>query len=80
MATPVEMTLSICKTLAFKPEALAARWVEAAPNGHVEVNAAPEDRGKIIGRRGRTIQSLRQAVTAVFGRNGGRIGVELAEQ
>lgn len=92
MPSPVEFVLSVARALADHPEKAAARWVdvpeggapgdggEARPKGsHVALEVSPDDRGKIIGRRGRNIQSLRRLVTAVFGKDNRQVGVELAE-
>lgn len=79
MASPAEFVVSVAKSLTDQPDKVSARWVES-PEGHfVELTVAPEDRGKIIGRRGRTIQSLRRLATAAFAQNGEEVGVELAE-
>ncbi len=79
MPSPVEFVLSIVKSLVDKPDQAEARWVENPDGGMVEVKVPAEDRGKVIGKRGRTIQSLRTLATAAFGKEGGRVGVEIVE-
>lgn len=88
MSTPVDFVLAVAKQLVDRPEEVRARWVDAGEDtgrrgnadddGFVELTVNPEERGKIIGRRGRTIDSLRTLATAAFGQ-GGTIGVEVAE-
>jgi predicted RNA-binding protein YlqC (UPF0109 family) len=79
MASALEFVLTVAKSLVDKPGEVSARWVEAPDGGgFVELTVNPEERGKIIGRRGRTIESLRTLATAAFGQNGA-IGVEVAE-
>ena len=79
MPSPQELVLFIVQSLADHPDRVGARWMESPDGDFVELTADAQDRGKIIGKRGRTIQSLRQLVTAVFGTEGRRIGVELKE-
>lgn len=79
MASPLELVVSITQCLVDHPEKVAARWVETPEGGRVDVSVSPDDRGKLIGKGGRNIQSLRRLVTAAFAKEGGRIGVEIAE-
>lgn len=79
MPSPLEFVLSIVKSLVDKPDQAEARWVENPDGGTVEVKVSAEERGRVIGKRGRTIQSLRTLATAAFGKEGGRIGVEIIE-
>lgn len=46
---------------------------------YVDVEVAEADRGRIIGRQGRLIRSLRVVVRAAAGRDGQRASVELIE-
>lgn len=89
MPSPVEFVLAVAKQLVDKPEEVQARWVEGTPDndqarergpvsGFVELTVNPSERGRIIGRRGRTIDSLRTLASAAFG-NGASVGVEVAE-
>jgi predicted RNA-binding protein YlqC (UPF0109 family) len=88
MSSPVDFVLAVAKQLVDRPDEVRARWVDAADDdrrrgdsdddGFVELTVNPSERGKIIGRRGRTIDSLRTVATAAFGQ-GGTIGVEVAE-
>ena len=76
--SPVELVSSIVKSLVDKPESVESRWLEAEKT--VEIHVQREDRGKVIGRRGKTIDSLRILVSAVFGDAGERIDVKLREE
>ena len=78
MVSPVELVTSIVKSLVDKPENVDSRWLETEKT--VEINVLPGDRGKVIGRRGKTIDSLRILVSAVFGNSGERIDVKLREE
>ncbi|HNG44806.1 MAG TPA: KH domain-containing protein [Elusimicrobiota bacterium] len=79
MASALDWVLSVAKNLVQKPDDVQARWAEAERT--VELRVAPEDRGKIIGRRGKSIDSLRIVANAAFG--GGddaRIDIKLLEE
>jgi predicted RNA-binding protein YlqC (UPF0109 family) len=78
VGSPVELVTSIVKSLVDKPENVDSRWLETEKT--VEINVMPDDRGKVIGRRGKTIDSLRILVSAVFGNSGERIDVKLREE
>lgn len=45
----------------------------------IELDVSPEDRGRLIGRRGQTISALRTIVDAVAERRGERFEVEIVE-
>lgn len=78
MASPVEWVVSVVKRLVDHPEKVEARWLETEKT--VEINVLPDDRGKVIGRRGKTIDSLRILATAVFAGPNDRIDVKLREE
>jgi predicted RNA-binding protein YlqC (UPF0109 family) len=78
MPSPVEFIGAVVKSLVDKPDQVEARWVDA-DGGYVELKVPAEDRGKVIGRRGRTIQALRDLASSAFG-EGGSVGVELLEE
>lgn len=77
MASPVEIVLSMAKALVAQPDQVHAEWKEAERT--VELRVAPDDRGKIIGRRGRTIDSLRILLNTVQEPGGARVDVKLEE-
>ena len=79
MPSSVEFVLSLVQSLVDQPEKVKARWVEAPGNGYVELDVPESERGRIIGKRGKTIQSIRQLATAVFGASGQEVGVEIRE-
>jgi predicted RNA-binding protein YlqC (UPF0109 family) len=76
--SPVELVASIVKNLVDRPENVESRWLEAERT--VELNVLPGDRGKVIGRRGKTIDSLRILASAAFAGAGERIDVKLREE
>ncbi|MBK8870248.1 MAG: KH domain-containing protein [Elusimicrobia bacterium] len=74
----MEWVESVVKRLVDHPEKVEARWLETEKT--VEINVLPDDRGKVIGRRGKTIDSLRILATAVFAGPNERIDVKLREE
>jgi predicted RNA-binding protein YlqC (UPF0109 family) len=77
--SPVELVTSIVKSLVDKPENVEARWLETEKT--VEINVLPEDRGKVIGKRGKTIDSLADPCQRRFCNGPGeRIDVKLREE
>lgn len=78
MPSPGDWILSVAKRLVNQPDAATTSWAEET--GTVTVFVAPSDRGKLIGRRGRTIDSLRIVANTFFGSNNKRIDVKLSEE
>jgi predicted RNA-binding protein YlqC (UPF0109 family) len=76
--SPVELVASIVKNVVDQPDKVDARWLETEKT--VEINVRPEDRGKVIGRRGKTIDSLRILASAAFATGSERIDVKLREE
>jgi uncharacterized protein len=62
------------------PDELRVTEVEGERSATIlEVSVNPEDMGKLIGRRGRIIQSLRVLARAAQGRDGGSVMVEVID-
>ena len=82
MPTPADDLLSVVRLLVDDPRSVAVEEVAfpgAAPAAELRLRVAEGDRGKVIGRRGRTIDALR-ALTRVRGeREGCARGLELVE-
>ena len=45
----------------------------------LELRVAPEDLGRVIGRQGRTVQSIRTILNAVAARNNRKVSLEIVE-
>jgi hypothetical protein len=74
----MELVISIIKNIVDRPEEVQGRWLEAERT--VEISVPAEDRGKVIGRRGKTIDSLRILASTAFGAPGGRVDVKLRDE
>lgn len=68
----------VAKNLAARPEAVRVRLMRGAYTHLIELEVAPEDAGKIIGKGGRTIQALR-TLAASASRDGKKTVLELIE-
>jgi hypothetical protein len=69
----------IVRNLVEDPEAVRVREVAGEQTGIYEVQVAPADQGKVIGKQGRTIRSIRSLVTAAASRSGKRAVVEVLD-
>ena len=76
MKESVEM---IVKALVDEVDAVDVRAIDREGATLIEVRVAPGDMGKIIGRQGRTIRSLRSLAYAVSLKKRHRYMVELVE-
>ena len=45
----------------------------------IELTVAPPDRGRVIGREGRTVSALRTLLDALAARRGGTVSVEILD-
>ena len=70
----VLLTETIVKMLAYDQDAVSVREYETTEENfiHIEVLVSKEDLGRIIGKDGRTIRSIRTIVQASSTLNGGR--------
>jgi hypothetical protein len=64
-------------SLVDKPEAIAIDLIDGEASTLVEVHVDPEDIGKVIGRHGRVIKSIRTLARACAARDGITADVEV---
>ncbi len=74
-----DLVIQIVKNLVDNPDEVDAREVEGEQTTIIEITTNPDDIGKVIGRRGRTIKSIRTLVNAAAVRQGKRVTVEIVE-
>jgi predicted RNA-binding protein YlqC (UPF0109 family) len=74
-----ELVLTFVKGLVDEPSRVSVR--ERRENGvcQFDLLVAPADRGRVIGRRGRTVGALRTLLGAVAERRGERCRIEVLE-
>jgi predicted RNA-binding protein YlqC (UPF0109 family) len=74
-----EFVAYIIKNLVSRPDAVQVTAKEGAEMLKLEIRVAPEDVGKMIGRKGNTINALRTIVRTVATRLGRQVQVELMQ-
>jgi len=73
----VDLVREILKAIVDNPDAVEVKEVEGERASISEIKVSPDDVGKVIGREGRIINSLRQIVRAAAGKDNKRITIEL---
>jgi hypothetical protein len=72
-----ELLAEIIKQIVDHPESVRVNQVTGDRAIVLEIKVAPDDVGKVIGREGRIINSLRQLIKASAGKRNKRIDIEL---
>lgn len=72
-----ELVEYLTKSLVSNPDAVQVEEVDAGRMTVFEVTVAEEDVGKIIGRQGKVIRSIRSVVKASATRTGARVDVDI---
>jgi hypothetical protein len=72
-----ELVEYIVKALVDKPEAVEVRETQGESVTILEVRTAPEDSGKVIGREGRIVNSIRTIVKAAAAKQEKKVTVEI---
>lgn len=72
--------LTFCvRSLVDEPDAVTVDAVEGRRGVTLEVRVAPGDMGRVIGRKGRTAQSIRTVVRAAATRDGVDVDVDFVD-
>ncbi|MGD0274823.1 MAG: KH domain-containing protein [Syntrophales bacterium] len=74
-----DLTIYIAKALVDKPEEVAVTEIKGENTSVIELKVAKEDIGKIIGKKGRTIQAIRTIFNAASMKKKRRCTMELIE-
>jgi uncharacterized protein len=77
--TAVAVLTFLVKSLVDNPDSVAIEMVDGRRNPCLEVRTAPGDMGRVIGRRGRTAQSIRAVVRAAAAKDGVELDVDFAD-
>jgi len=72
-----ELIEFIARSLVDDPNAVKVTEIEGDQLTTYEIEAAPTDVGKLIGRQGRIIKAIRSVVRASAARQGKRVAVEV---
>jgi predicted RNA-binding protein YlqC (UPF0109 family) len=79
VSAPADLVLYLAKKIVEDPEAVRVEEVESDGDLLLRLHVAEADRGKVIGRRGRMVQSLRTLARAAGARSDRRVLLEIAE-
>jgi predicted RNA-binding protein YlqC (UPF0109 family) len=74
-----ELILDIARALVDEPEAVEVREIEGDHNSLIELKVAPDDVGKVIGKDGRTAQSMRTLLHAASTKMGHRTHLDILD-
>lgn len=73
------LLLFLVRSVVDEPEKVEVAGTEDDSRVDLELKVAEDDVGRVIGRRGRTINAIRTVVKAASINEGKRVSVELAE-
>jgi predicted RNA-binding protein YlqC (UPF0109 family) len=78
-ASMKDLVKYIAQALVDNPDAVAVSEIEGEQTSVIELRVAKEDLGKIIGKHGRTAQSIRTILSASSAKNKKRAVLEIIE-
>ena len=78
-ARPKAVVEHVTRAIAEMPEAVEVDVVERRDEVSLLVHADPSDMGRLIGKRGRVIQALRQVTRAAGAAEGIKVSVDVLE-
>lgn len=70
----------VARALVDEPDAVEVTEVESERSLILQLKVAPDDMGKVIGKRGRTVKAIRSVVRAAGSREGLTTIVEIVEE
>ena len=70
---------AIAKTLVNNPDAVEVREIPSENEVVIELKVAPEDMGKVIGKKGRIAKALRTVVKAAATKANKKVAVEIVQ-
>ena len=74
-----DLILFLAKSLVENPDAVQVTETEGPDSIILELNVAPEDMGKVIGKQGRIAKAIRTVVKAASARDEKPVFVEIVE-
>jgi predicted RNA-binding protein YlqC (UPF0109 family) len=77
--TPLSVLTYLAKSLSNDPEAVVIETEERRNGVRLNLHVAPEDMGRVIGRRGRTAQAIRTVVNVAGVKDGVQATVDIVD-
>lgn len=77
--TPLSVLSYLAKSLSNDPEAVVIETEERRNGMRLNLHVAPEDMGRVIGRRGRTAQAIRTMVNVAGAKDGVQASVDIVD-
>jgi predicted RNA-binding protein YlqC (UPF0109 family) len=74
-----ELVRLLAHQLVNNPEAVEVKETRGDATTLLELRVAPEDLGRVIGKQGRTVKSIRTILNAVAARNNRKVALEIVE-
>ncbi len=78
-STATDVLTYIARALADEPGAVVVRTEERRGAVRLQIHVAPDDMGRLIGRRGRTAQAVRTLVAVAGARDGVQTSVDIVD-
>jgi len=75
--TPLAVVTYLVNSIASEPDAVVINTEERGDSVRFRIHVAPDDMGRVIGRRGRVAQAIRTVVAAAGARDGVRTSVDI---
>ena len=77
--TPLAVVSYLVNSIASDSEAVVINTEERSGSVRFKIHVAPEDMGRVIGRRGRVAQAIRTVVAAAGARDGVQTSVDIVD-
>lgn len=77
--TAVAVLTHVVRSIVDDPDAVRVEEVDGRHRPKLEVTVGPGDLGRVIGRRGRTAQSIRVLVRAAAAKDGHEVDVDFVD-
>jgi predicted RNA-binding protein YlqC (UPF0109 family) len=77
--TPLAVVTYLVTSITSDPEAVVINTEERGDSVRFRIHVAPEDMGRVIGRRGRVAQAIRTVVAAAGARDGVQTSVDIVD-
>ena len=74
-----DLVIQIVRALVDQPDAVSVNEIESSQTAVLEVSVAKTDIGKVIGKRGQTVQAIRTIISAAAGKLSKRYIIEIVD-